>query len=212
MINKNSKSWDYIHKHKLHTNTEHEDIKNILNTLLLRVKKNKNKILDIGCGAAKTILMGDEIGLDIYGCDVSSYAVQDFKVNNRAYADKVFLADSCSISLEKSSFDHALSIRTFDNMKFEEAQETVSEIHKLIKSKGLLHAVVKAKKKSDGFLGFYEDKILTFKTGKKISVNEYDKLKIYRLFEPLFKIRNCCKKNLSTVSNEKFWFVELEKR
>ena len=72
--------------------------------------------------------------------------------------------------------------------------------------------MIKARPEGDDFLGFYEDRIVPVKADKKIISSDYNRLKISRLFEPLFIIRNCYENNLSSSANESFWFVELEKR
>ena len=208
IINDITKAWDFVHKNNTFYDTSEEDLIHIFSFLKA---KHKHKVLDMGCGKVLSANLAKRNDLDFYGCDISSFAINNFKKKNINNSDKIIVADSCYLPWDENFFDSIISIRSLDSMSFEEAQASVSEANRILKSKGTLLAVLKMEQDSN-FTRFFEDIRTPVNKSKEIILNTYTRLKISRLFEPLFEIRRCNEIALNSLEGELFWLVDLEKR
>jgi len=203
-----SKAWDFIHKKDPAFDTSEEDL---IKLFALLPTNQHGRILDMGCGKALTASLAIRNGLDYYGCDISSFAINNFNDNNGSFADKVVAIDCSSTPWQENFFDSIISIRSLDCMSFEKAQAAVSEAFRLLKPEGTFLALVQAEEDLN-FTGFREDKIIRISKSKEVILNSFTKLKLSRLFEPLFEIRKCSQYKLNSASDSQFWLVELKKR
>ncbi len=88
------------------------------------------KILDVGCG--KGFLLYDLKKLipeaDIYGIDISQYAINNSKEEIK---DKVKVGNACSLNWQSDYFDLVISINTLHNLYSYELELALSEIERV---------------------------------------------------------------------------------
>lgn len=96
--------------------------------------KAGDKILDIGCG--KGFMLFDflkiEPGLEIYGLDISEYAIKNSKPEIKTYLS---LGNASLLPYEDSFFDFVLSINTFHNLFNFELEKALREMSRVSKGK-----------------------------------------------------------------------------
>ena len=206
-IKDSARGWNFLHENTTEYDTSKDDLEFIFSFIK---NQAKDKVLDIGCGKFLSSIHGKKRGLDFYGCDISSVAINSMKIKNKDL-DKVIVANSQNLPWERDYFDTVIAISSLDNMSFEEAQSTVSESNRVLKPKGSLLAVLKSED-TDKFKGFYQDKRLMVRKNVQVTQNKYTKLKILRLFEPLFQILVFKKINLADGKDGSHWLVLLQKR
>ena len=94
--------------------------------------------LDYGCGIGRLTLLLKEFDLDAYGIDISSYAINNAKklarsLNFAGMEDKFQVTDGSKIQFEDNFFDIAISEAVLDSMKFQVAQQIISEIDRVVR-------------------------------------------------------------------------------
>ena len=90
----------------------------------------KPKILDIGCG--KGYLLYDFLKLipdaDIYGIDISEYAIDNCKPEIK---DKLIVCNSNELPFEDDFFDLVISINVFHNLYNFDLAKSISEMERV---------------------------------------------------------------------------------
>lgn len=96
------------------------------------VKHRAKKILDVGCGSGwlTRYLIGK--GLDVVGCDNSSYAI---KVSG------AIKGKATNLPFKDESFDAVLGISIIEHLTLEEAHEFLNESYRVLQKKGVLFLV-----------------------------------------------------------------------
>lgn len=104
------------------------------------------KVLDACCGIGRNLIFGEQMGLSMYGFDLSSKAVVTAKefVNsslNKSLPDYRIKASSVtSIPWPDNFFDHILCESALDSMEYEIAVNGIQEIARVIKPGGLFYS------------------------------------------------------------------------
>lgn len=99
--------------------------------------KQGQKVLDVGCGMAHLLyeLTQEVPGLDVYGIDVSQYALEHAKEEVR---DKVRYGKAQDILFGDSEFDLVISLATLHNLKVYDLKKAVQEIERVSKGKSYI--------------------------------------------------------------------------
>jgi len=102
------------------------------------------KILDFGCGIGRHIDLLDDFGLDGYGFDLSSKAIEEaklyFRKHNKEYlVSKIIEANITDLPYEDNSFDFMLSHGVLDSMPFEVAKKGFRELCRCLKVNGFIY-------------------------------------------------------------------------
>jgi ubiquinone/menaquinone biosynthesis C-methylase UbiE len=92
--------------------------------------KAGDKILDIGCGKGFLLYDFTKIlpGIEIYGIDVSNYAIENSKEEIK---DKLILANATSLPFEDNYFDFVFSLNTFHNLECFDLFEALKEMERV---------------------------------------------------------------------------------
>ncbi len=95
--------------------------------------------LDYGCGVGGQTILMKAYGMDAYGIDISSVAIETAKnfALDSGYPnliDHFLLTRSDEIPFEDNFFDVTISEGVLDSMKFEIAKKTLQEIDRVTKS------------------------------------------------------------------------------
>jgi len=116
---------------------------------ILEERKAK-RILDLGCGAGRHVIYLAERGFESHGADISETGLQltKMKLRSRKLEAEIIKCDMKSMPYVYSCFDAAICVWAIYHQKLKEIQETISEIHRVLKKKGLLLANFHSKRSS----------------------------------------------------------------
>jgi len=97
------------------------------------------KGLDYGCGLGRLTILMREFGIDAYGVDISSKAIEEARKlavssNCKGMVDKFSIIDGKEIPFEDNFFDLTISEGVLDSMYFELAKSNLKEIERVTKS------------------------------------------------------------------------------
>ena len=94
--------------------------------------KPKDKVLDIGCGKGFQLyeIKKECMGIEVYGVDVSSYAIANSKIEVKS---QLTLANATELPFEDNYFDYVYSINTLHNLPCFELEKALSEIQRVSK-------------------------------------------------------------------------------
>ena len=95
--------------------------------------KDGMKVLDVGCGKGFQLYELKQLlpGLEIYGADISQYAIDHSK---EEINDSLILANATSLPFEDGFFDFAFSLTTFHNFYNYELDQAIKEIQRVCPS------------------------------------------------------------------------------
>jgi len=112
--------------------------------------KNARRILDLGCGAGRHIIYLAEREFESYGADISETGLKLTKkrLKSRKLEAEIVKCDMKLIPYIDSCFDAVICVRSIYHQKLKEIQETISEIHRVLKKKSLLLANFHSKRSS----------------------------------------------------------------
>ena len=92
--------------------------------------KAGDKVLDVGCGKAFLLydLTKQIPGLEVYGLDVSKYAIDNAKDEVK---NKLILGNATDLPFEDNEFDYVFSINTLHNLHTYELEAALTEIKRV---------------------------------------------------------------------------------
>lgn len=162
----------------------------------LNNNSQKLKVLDACCGIGRNVIFGKQMGLEMYGFDLSSVAIQtaeEFYNSNfpSEIKEKRFIVSGIdSIPWDNSFFDHVICESALDSMSFNIAKKGIEEISRVIKNDGIFYcSLISGEKKSNSNDKTREEIVVT--QHEKGTIQSYfDKKKIFELMNPYFKIIN----------------------
>ncbi len=179
------------------------DIKNLLERIS---NLKKGKILDVGCGNCRNLLIFAKKGFECYGIDFSKnmlkYAKEFCSKNKIKVNLKYGLAEK--IPFKDNSFDYVLSIAVLHHLNTKELREkAVEEIYRVLKKKGI--ALISAWNKFPLCL-FIKNKYIKWKVKDKIYYRYYYFFSYWEL-KRLLKKFNFRILNSSGWLNKNIWFL-----
>ena len=103
--------------------------------------KPGQKVLDVGCGMAHLLFELTQVvpGLEVYGIDISKYALEHAKEEIR---DRLQYGEAQSLPFEDKQFDLVISLTTLHNLKIYDLKKAVQEIERV--SKGHSYIMVES--------------------------------------------------------------------
>lgn len=151
------------------------------------------KVLDVGCGIGRSLIFGTQMGLEMYGTDLSTHAVGIARqwlesVSVASAAERVRAADIREIPWPDSYFDHAMSDSVLDSMSFHIAQAGMSEIARVVRPGGYFYCSLISGDQTGLDPEFSGELIVTGKHENDTVQSYFNRTKIRRLIEPLFEI------------------------
>lgn len=95
--------------------------------------KAGDKILDIGCGKGFLLFDLTKVvpGIEVYGVDISEYAIENSKEEVRP---QLQVGNCTKLPFEDKSFDFVYSINTFHNLHNEDLEKALNEMNRVSKS------------------------------------------------------------------------------
>ncbi|MDC3203871.1 class I SAM-dependent methyltransferase [Candidatus Pelagibacter sp.] len=101
------------------------------------IKKKKIKIIDIGCGSGSNLFFLKKKGLDVYGVDNSSKAINFILKKNRSLKKKLFRCSFTNLPFKNECFDAAISIGVFYYEDIDGIKNGIDELYRVLKKNGL---------------------------------------------------------------------------
>lgn len=92
--------------------------------------KPNDKVLDIGCGKGFQLyeLQKECNGIEVYGIDISSYAIENSKTEVKS---QLIQANASNLPFEDNYFDYVYSINTLHNLPCFELEKALLEIERV---------------------------------------------------------------------------------
>ena len=99
------------------------------------------RVLDLGCGCGRHLIMLAREGYDTYGLDISKMAIafaQQWLEREGLEAD-LRVGSAASLPWEEGSFDLVISHGVLDHMCWEDARQATKEVARVLKPQGLFY-------------------------------------------------------------------------
>lgn len=139
------KIWNKIYQEGSMNYVFKEDISHILDIFK---DNNIKRILDLGCGSGRYIELLSKTGFNVYGIDLSGEAI---RIANHMLKNKNLNAELTVGSIHKrlpynnNFFDGAISIRSFHHGTLNEIRFGITELERILKSRGLIYITLRKK-------------------------------------------------------------------
>lgn len=151
------------------------------------------RVVDVGCGIGRNLVFGTDMGLEMYGNDLSEHAVvtaQEWMSRKLGPAakDRIVACDVRSLPWENRFFAHAVSDSALDSMPFEVAQAGVAEISRIMQPGGYFYCNLISGDESGRAPNFCGEVVVDTQHERNTIQSYFNKVKIGRLLEPLFEI------------------------
>lgn len=109
-----------------------------------KFNKQKMKGLDLGCGIGRHVKYLDECGLEVYGIDISEYAIEKGKewfrfINREDLSERLLIGSVTDLPFEDEIFDVCVSHGVLDSMQKEIAQEGFAEAFRVLKTGAFMY-------------------------------------------------------------------------
>lgn len=142
--------------------------------------------LDFGCGIGRLAILMREFGIDAYGVDISSRAIQMAKelavyFGYKDMIEKFILIDGTGIPFEDNFFDVTISEGVLDSMYFELSKKVMKELDRV--TKHLLFISLISGDDDKHYREFNEEEIVEAQHEKGTIQSYYNWEKIQRLFD-----------------------------
>ncbi|MEM3770437.1 MAG: class I SAM-dependent methyltransferase [Candidatus Bathyarchaeia archaeon] len=129
--------WNHILRRPEYAPEEPDEL--IINITKSLRKRKALKVLDLGCGAGRHVVYMAMQFFEAYGADISETGLKKTRERLRANGLNAFLV-KCDMKLPPfidSCFDVVICLNTIYHQRFKEMQQTIGEIHRILKSRGL---------------------------------------------------------------------------
>ncbi|UCE43960.1 MAG: methyltransferase domain-containing protein [Candidatus Bathyarchaeota archaeon] len=113
-------------------------------------ERRAERVLDLGCGAGRHLLYLAENGFEAYGADISKtgLTLTRKRLESMRLEAEIKRCDMKSMPYINSCFDAVICVRTIYHQRLKDIQLTISEIHRVLRRRGLLLANFHSKRSS----------------------------------------------------------------
>ncbi len=166
-----------------------------LNTFFdIDLSGESSKILDLGCGIGRHVVYCHELGLEVYGIDLSETAISlgrnwGSKLSNPLGEKALVQGDICSLPWKNQYFRYATSHAVLDSMPFDMARAAVVELARVMQPGGLFYCDLISGDNSKHGGEFTGEEIVETDHENSTVQLYFNRHKINCLFEDLFEIR-----------------------
>jgi ubiquinone/menaquinone biosynthesis C-methylase UbiE len=124
--------------------------KTVDNLISILDRRKAKEVLDLGCGAGRHVVYLAERGFESHGADISETGLKLTKkrLRSQKLRAEIIKCDMKSIPYVDFCFDAVVCIMTIYHQKLWEIQETISEIHRVLRKRGLFLADFHSKRSS----------------------------------------------------------------
>lgn len=179
-------------------------------------EEQKLKALDLGCGIGRQTILFEEFGIEAYGVDISSNALQQAKELAHSFgydlSERLILLREVELPFEDNFFDIAISDSVLDSMAFEYALKYMQELNRTVKKLVYLNLI-----SADATSDYSAKDIVVEGDHEKGTIQSYyDETRIEKLiFNTDFRIKHLSKitiENLLNGTSGARFHVVLEKK
>lgn len=154
-----------------------------------------SRVLDIGCGVGRSLVFGAQMGLEMWGFDLSERAVELAREWLARFAGpdalkRVIACDIRTLPWADGFFDHALSDSVIDSMPWEIATAGVAEVARVVKPGGYFYCNLISSHDS-GAADFTGERTVDTAHEHGTVQSYFDEAKARRLLEPHFDVLSC---------------------
>lgn len=154
------------------------------------------KVLDLGCGIGRHIIYCHEMGLDPYGIDLSSHAIDIARHwasghGVSATESRILQGDIRHLPWPDGHFDFAVSHGVLDSMHFEIARDACREMQRVLKKGGLFYCDIISGNDSCHAREFEGEEVVETPHEKGTIQSYFNYSKIRRLIEGHLEIVEC---------------------
>jgi|SRR6266705_1659817 len=151
------------------------------------------RVLDVGCGIGRHLIYGQQMGLSMYGIDLSSEAVRVAREwLQRIHVDdaegRAVVGDVRALPWPDRHFDHALSDGVLDSMTFEIACAGVADLARVLKPAGLFYCSVISGDQTGLEPAFAGERIIRDQHERGTVQSYFDEAKIARMLGAPFVV------------------------
>jgi ubiquinone/menaquinone biosynthesis C-methylase UbiE len=143
------------------------------------------KLLDVGCGIGRHLVMAQDFELDPHGFDLSAEAIRTAREWLRSRGlqnaeEKIVQSDARALPWRDTYFDVAVSHGVLDSMPFDIAKSAISEVQRTLKPESLFYC--------DLIGGGNQEEVVSTFHEKDTIQSYFDEEKIDELFSDRFDI------------------------
>ena len=141
--------WNNILPDKRYSQEEPDEL--IVSFVALLKKENKKaRVLDLGCGAGRNLIYMANQGFEAHGLEISETGINFTKkrLKKRNLKAHVVKGDMHLLPYTDSCFDAIICLFTIYHQKLKGIQETISQIHHVLRKGGVLLANFHSKRSS----------------------------------------------------------------
>lgn len=150
-----------------------------------------SRVLDVGCGIGRNLVFGSQMGLQMWGFDLSQRAVEVARTwlertEGAPVGERVVSADIRKLPWADGFFDHAMSDSVLDSMSIEIAAQGVAEVARVLKPGGYFYCNLIS---TDGAPA--DETVVTTRHEEGTIQSYFDETKARALLEPAFEVLGC---------------------
>ena len=155
-----------------------------------------SRVLDVGCGVGRDLIFGTQMGLQMWGFDLSTRAVQIARewlqrISGDPAADRVIACDISKLPWPDRFFDHAMSDSVIDSMSAEIAIAGIAEVARVMKSGGYFYCNLICAEEAGATPGFAGEVVVSTVHEQGTVQSYFDEAKARNLLEPHFEVLSC---------------------
>jgi len=154
--------WNQILREKCYSLEEPDE--SVVNFVaFLKEKNRKLRVLDLGCGAGRHQVYMAKQGIEAHGVDLSETGLNLSKerLKRQKLEASPVKCDMSMLPYRDFCFDAVISLHTIYHQKLKGIQETISEIHRILRKKGLL------------LINFLSKRTYSYGKGAKVEENTF---------------------------------------
>jgi ubiquinone/menaquinone biosynthesis C-methylase UbiE len=131
--------WNQILQEKRYSPEEPDELV-ISFVALLKRKKKMGRVLDLGCGAGRHLIYIAKQGFEAHGIDLSETGINSTKcrLKSQNLEAQIVKCHMNYLPYIDSCFDAVICLHTIYHQRLKGMQETISEIHRILKKKSFL--------------------------------------------------------------------------
>lgn len=143
--NLNKERWDEIYKNQKEIQPIDRDFSDNIDFFY---KKNSKKVLDLACGSGRYSFYLAKKGFEVHGIDISEGAIKRVRRLLKSYnLEGNFQVGSMFnvLPYDTNYFDAVICIRSLNHGLIENIRNTIKEIERILKARGIVYITVRKK-------------------------------------------------------------------